>query len=158
MGLKSLGIRRSFTLRVQRWVRGGNIYRDIQLGTYRVSEGCKLGSDVMFDGFHFFIYRGMHVFIDGGNIGTELPHFLLGLCGSRGQGIEAGFQVLATGVGHDEEGKGNGLWVKGIMTIRAMRGIQWGKAQIRVLGPREKNLLKNDRYDCDKGEERNPTR
>jgi hypothetical protein len=24
-----------------------------------------------------------------------------------------------------------GLWVKGIMMIRATRGIQWGKAQIR---------------------------
>jgi hypothetical protein len=27
----------------------------------------------------------------------------------------------------------NGLWVKCITTIRVMRGIQWGKAQIRVL-------------------------
>jgi hypothetical protein len=51
------------------------------------------------------------------------------------------FQVLATGVGHDEEGtrKGgwdhieNGLWVKCITTIRVTSGIQWGKAQIRVL-------------------------
>jgi hypothetical protein len=45
--------------------------------------------------------------------------------------------------------------------IRVMSGIQWGKAQIRVLeGGRvheKKKLLKNDRYDCDKGEERNPT-
>jgi hypothetical protein len=47
----------------------------------------------------------MHVFIDDGNIGNELPHFLLGLCESRGQGIEEGFQDLAMGVGHDEEGK-----------------------------------------------------
>jgi len=59
----------------------------------------------LFDGFHFFIYGGMHVFIDGFNIGTELLHFLFGLCESRGQGIEAGFQVLAMGVGNDEEGK-----------------------------------------------------
>jgi hypothetical protein len=46
------------------------------------------------------------------------------------------------------------------MTIREMRGIQWGKAQIKVLegGRVHENffLLKNDRYDCDKGEERNP--
>jgi hypothetical protein len=52
--------------------------------------------------------------------------------------------------------------VKCITTIRAMKGIHWGKAQIRVLegGRVHKNffLLKNDRYDCDKGEERNPTR
>jgi hypothetical protein len=46
----------------------------------------------------------MHVFIDGGNIGTDLPHFLLGLCERKGQGIEVGFQVLATGLGHDEGG------------------------------------------------------
>ena len=62
----------------------------------------------MFDGFHFCVYGGMHVFIYGGNIDTELPHFLLSLCESRGQGIEASFQVLATGVGHDEEGKRKG--------------------------------------------------
>ena len=64
-----------------------------------------MGSEVMFDGFDFGVYGGMHVFIDGGNIGTELPHFLLGLYESRGQGIEVGFYVLAMGVGHDEEGK-----------------------------------------------------
>jgi hypothetical protein len=27
----------------------------------------------------------------------------------------------------------NGLWLKCIIMIRVMRGIQWGKAQIRVL-------------------------
>jgi hypothetical protein len=97
---------------VQRWVRGGKICRDIQLGADHCSEGCKLGSEgcklgseVLFDGFHFGIDGGMHVFIDGGKIGTELPHFLLGLCEIRGQGIEVSFQVLAMGVGHDEEGK-----------------------------------------------------
>ena len=46
----------------------------------------------------------MHVFNDGDNIGTELSHFLLGLCEIRLQGIEASFQVLATGMGHDDEG------------------------------------------------------
>jgi hypothetical protein len=42
-----------------------------------------------------------------------------------------------------------------------MRGIQWGKSQIRVLEGGQVHekvfLLKNDRYDCDKGKERNPT-
>jgi hypothetical protein len=37
------------------------------------------------------------------NIGTELFHFLLGLGEIRLQGIEASFQVLATGMGHDDE-------------------------------------------------------
>jgi hypothetical protein len=53
-----------------------------------------------------------------------------------------------------------GLWVKCITMIRATRGIQWGKAQIRVLEGGWVHaicfLLKNDRYDYDKGEERNP--
>jgi hypothetical protein len=102
MGWKSLGIRGSFTFRVQRWVRGGNICRVIQLGAEHCSEGCKLGSEVLFDGFHFGVYGGMHFFIDGGKIGTNMPHFLLGLCEIRGQGIEASFQVLAMGVGHDK--------------------------------------------------------
>jgi hypothetical protein len=109
MGLKSLGIGGSFTFGVQRWVRGGKVCRDIQLGTDHASEGCKLGREVMFDGFHFCIYGGMHVFIDGGNIGTELSHFLWVSVKVRGQGIEAGFQVLATGVGHDEGGKWKGM-------------------------------------------------
>jgi hypothetical protein len=73
----------------------------------------------------------MHVFIDGGNIETELSHFLLGLCEIILQGIEASFQVLATGMGHDDEGTEKG---------------QVGS----------KMFLKNDRYECDKGEERNP--
>jgi hypothetical protein len=118
-----------------RWVRGGKVTRDIQLGTDHASEGCKLGREVMFHGFHFCVYGGMHVFIDGGNIGTEFLHFFLGFCENRGQGIEAGFQVLATSVGHVEGGKWKGMsgttLKKGIMTIRVTRGIQWGKAQIR---------------------------
>jgi hypothetical protein len=85
---------------VKRRVRGGKISRDIQLGADHYIEGCKLGREVLFDGFHFGIYGGMHVFIDFGKIGTELPHFLLGLCEIRGQGIEASFQVLVTCVGH----------------------------------------------------------
>jgi hypothetical protein len=120
MGMKSQGIRGSFTFEVQRWVRGGNICRDIQLGVNRASEGFKLGSEVLFDGFHFCVYGGMHVFIDGGKIGVyggmhvfidggkigiDLPNFLLGLYEIRGQGMEARFQVLATGVDHDKEGK-----------------------------------------------------
>ena len=73
----------------------------------------------------------MHFLIDGDNIGTELPHFLFGFCEIRVQGIEASFQVLATGMGHDDEGTEKG-WVG------------------------SKLVLKNDRYECDKGEEINP--
>ena len=46
----------------------------------------------------------MHLLIDGGNIGTEVSHFLLGLCEIRVQGSEASFQVLAMCIGHDDEG------------------------------------------------------
>jgi hypothetical protein len=73
----------------------------------------------------------MHGFIDGGNIGIELSHFLLGLCEIRLQCIEMSFQVLAMGMSHDDEGTKEG---------------QVGS----------KGLLKNDRYECDKGEEMNP--
>jgi hypothetical protein len=52
----------------------------------------------------------MHGFIDGGNIGTELSHFLLGLYEIRLQGIEASFKVLAIVMGHDDEGTKEG-WV-----------------------------------------------
>jgi hypothetical protein len=116
MELKILGIRGSFTFRVQRWVRGGKICREIKLRTDHCSEGCtlgsegcKLGSEVLFDGFHFGVDGGIHVFIDGDKIGTDLLHFLLGLCKIGGQGIEVSFQVLATSVGHDEEGKRKGM-------------------------------------------------
>jgi hypothetical protein len=71
-------------------------------------EGFKLGSEVLFEILYFGIDGGMHVFIDNGNIGIELSHFLLGFCEIRVQGIEASFQVLATGVGHDEEGTRKG--------------------------------------------------
>jgi hypothetical protein len=46
----------------------------------------------------------LHGCIDGGNIGTKLFHLLLGLNEIRLQGIEASFQVLATGMDHDDEG------------------------------------------------------
>jgi hypothetical protein len=68
----------------------------------------------------------MHVFIDGGNIGIELSHFLLGLCEIRLQGIEVSFQFLATGMSHDDECT--------------------EKGQVE-----SNHLLKNDRYECDKG-------
>jgi hypothetical protein len=73
----------------------------------------------------------MHVFIDGGNIGMELSHFLLGLYEIRLQGIEASFHVLAMGMGHDDEGIKKG----------------WVGSNI---------FLKNDRCECDKGQEINP--
>jgi hypothetical protein len=44
----------------------------------------------------------MHVLIDGENIGIDLSHLLLGFCEIRVQGIEVSFQVLATGMGHDD--------------------------------------------------------
>jgi hypothetical protein len=46
----------------------------------------------------------MHFLIDGDNIGTDLSHFLLVFFEIRVQGTEASFQVLATGMGHDDEG------------------------------------------------------
>ena len=73
----------------------------------------------------------MHILIDGGNIGTELSHFSLGLCEIILQGIEVSFQVLATGMGHEDKGIEKG-WVG------------------------SKNFLKNDMYECDRGEEMNP--
>ena len=40
--------------------------------------------------------------IDGGNNSTDLFHLLLGLDETRLQGVEASFQVLATGMGHED--------------------------------------------------------
>jgi hypothetical protein len=68
----------------------------------------------------------LHGCIDGDNIGTELFHFLLGLREIRLQGIEVIFQVLATGMGHDDEGTKTGR-VGSFF------------------------FLKNDMYECDKG-------
>jgi hypothetical protein len=51
----------------------------------------------------------MHLLIDGDNIGTELSHFLLGFCEIRVQGSEVSFQVLAMGMGHDDEGTRKGV-------------------------------------------------
>jgi hypothetical protein len=42
------------------------------------------------------------------NIGTELFHFLLGLDETRLQGVEASFQVLAMGMGHEDGGTEKG--------------------------------------------------
>jgi hypothetical protein len=89
------------------------------------------------------------------------PGFLINFV----QGSEALFPVLVVGVGH-WEGKGGGwvhtgkgLLVNGTMMISAKRGIQWDRFQIRVSGRGRvhwKKRLKNDRYHCDQGEERNP--
>jgi hypothetical protein len=53
-----------------------------------------------------------------------------------------------------------GYLVIGTTTISAKRGSQWDRCPIGVSGRGrvhgKKNLLKNDRYDCDQGEERNP--
>ena len=107
----------------------------MQLGADHRSDKFKIGSNVLFEVFFEFLDwgndGGILFFIDGVNIDTELSHFFLGLCEIILQGIEARFQVLATGMGHDDEGTKKG-WV------------------------RSKQLLKNDRYECDKGEEINP--
>ena len=60
-----------------------------------------------------------------------LFHFFLGLFGTRLQGVEASFQVLATGMGHEDGGTEKG---------------QVGS----------KIFSKNDMDECDKGEEMNP--
>jgi hypothetical protein len=73
----------------------------------------------------------MHGCIDGGNIGTEVFHFLLGLDETRLQGVEASFQVLAMGMGHEDGGTEKG----------------WAGSKI---------FPKNNMYECDKGEEINP--
>jgi hypothetical protein len=51
----------------------------------------------------------MHLLIYGGNICNELLHFLLGFCEIRVQGSEARFQVLAMGMGHNDEGTRKGV-------------------------------------------------
>jgi hypothetical protein len=51
----------------------------------------------------------MPFFIDGDNIGSEMSHFLLGLCEIIVQGVEASFHVLAMGMGHDDEGTRKGV-------------------------------------------------
>jgi hypothetical protein len=43
-------------------------------------------SNVLFELLFEFRDGGMHILIDGGNIGTELSHFLLGFCEIRVQG------------------------------------------------------------------------
>jgi hypothetical protein len=84
----------------------------MELGIDHHSDRFKLGSNILFEVLFDFLDcggdGGIHVFIDGGNICTDLSHFLLGFCQIRVQGIEASFQVLAKGMGHDEEGTRNG--------------------------------------------------
>ena len=100
----------------------------MHLGEERQKDRSKLDGRVLFD----FLHWGLHGCIDGNNIGTKLFHFLLGLYEIRLQGIEVGFQFLATGMGHEDEGIEKG-WVGSIFF-----------------------LLKNDMYEWDKGEEMNP--
>ena len=84
----------------------------MHLGVDHRSDRFKLGSNVLFEVLFEFLDwdddEGMDVFIDGGNTRTELSHFLLGLCEIILQGIEASFQVLATGMGHDDVGTEKG--------------------------------------------------
>ena len=84
----------------------------MQLGADHRSDRFKLGSNILFEVFFEFLDGGrdggMHVCIDGGNIGIELSHFLLGLCEIRLQSIEVSFQVLATSMGHEDGGTEKG--------------------------------------------------
>ena len=70
----------------------------MQFGAECQKDWFKLGGEVLFD----FPHWGMHGCIYGGNIGTELLHFLLGLNETRLQGVEASFQVLAMSMGHED--------------------------------------------------------
>jgi hypothetical protein len=78
-----------------------------------------------------FLHLRLHGSIDGDNIGTELSHLLLGLGEIRLQVIEATFQVLATGMGHEDKGP------------------KMGRVGSNI-------FLKNYMYECGKGEELNP--
>ena len=99
----------------------------MQLGAKRRKYRSNLGGQVLFD----FLHWGLHGYIDGENISTELFHFLLGLSETRLQGIEASFQVLAMGMGHEDE------------------GTEKGRVGSKI-------LPKNEMYQCDKGKEMNP--
>ena len=107
----------------------------MHLGAEHRNNRFKLGSQVLFDflhwGLHGFIYGCIDGWIDGGNNSTELFHFFLGLKETRLQGVEAIFQILATGMGHED-----GWTEKGLVG--------------------SKIFLKNDMDECDKGEEMNP--
>jgi hypothetical protein len=85
---------------------------DMQLGVDHRNDRFKLGSHVLF----YFPERLLHGCIDGRNIGTDLFHFLLGLCEIILQGIEVSFQVLATCMGHDDKGTEKG-WVGSIFSF-----------------------------------------
>ena len=76
----------------------------MQFGAECRKEWFKLAGEVLFD----FLPWGLHGCIDDNNIGTKLFHFLLGLGETRLQGIEAIFQVLAVGMGHEDEGTEKG--------------------------------------------------
>jgi hypothetical protein len=74
------------------------------------------------------------------------------------------FPILVASVGQgDRTGEKMGphrneLLVIGTTTISAKSRIQWDRFPIEVSGSgrvHEKNLLKNDRYDSDQGEQRN---
>jgi len=99
----------------------------MKLGAEWRKDRFKLGGHFLLD----FLHSGLHGSIDGGNICIEVFHFLLGLSVTRLQGIEASFQVLAISIGHEDEG-----------------------TEKRRVG--SKTFLKNDMYECDKGEEMKP--
>ena len=99
----------------------------MQFGAESRKDWFKMGGEVLFDSPHW----GLDGCIDGGNIGTKLFNFFLGLNETRLQGVEASFQVLATGIGHEDGG-----------TKKEQAG--------------SKILPKNAMDECDKGKEMNP--
>ena len=87
----------------------GQIREDMKVYVAWCSDRFKLGSNFLFEVLFEFLDwdddGGMHVFIDGGNIGIELSHFF---CEIRVQVIEVSFWVLAMGMGHDYKGTKKG--------------------------------------------------
>jgi hypothetical protein len=164
IGLKIMGSGWSITFGVKRLVRWGKASRNIHFGKEFPQKGFKLAlyvgrgvfRHVLFQGFHFGIYGGMHGVIDGGNIGIDFSQFLLGCGDIKWQGIEVCFKVLIAGMVHGERGTQeggrwvrieNGLREKGIMMIRAKMGIQWDRSQIRGLrGGRDHRKKKDEKW------------
>ena len=107
------------------------ICRDLQFGAEWGKDRFKLGGQFLFD----FLHQGLHGCIDGwingGNSSSELFHFFLGLKETILQGVEASFQILDTGMGHEDG------WT------------EKGRAGSKILS-------KNDMDESDKGKEMNP--
>ena len=138
-----MGMGGMFTFSLWRCIRERVICRDLQFGVEWCKDRFKLGGQFLFGflhwGLHGCIYGCSDVCIDGGNNSTELFHLFLGLEETRLQGVEASFQVLATGMGHEDGWTKKGpvgskffpkmIWMN---VIREKRWIQWNRSQIMV--------------------------